>query len=105
MAKRSNTVTNEFFREHPQYDLLADRPTVPYDRETICRTIATMNERHTRNVYSLILHHYILTSPAKPTSPYGAVAYYGGRGIRITWSNLPAALQNIIVHYINDYKK
>lgn len=102
MAKRDNS---EFLREYPLYDSLASKPVLPYDRDTICRTIASLDEKHTRNLYALILHHYILTTPTKPSTPYGAVAYYGGRGIRMTWSNIPVKLQNIIVQYIYEYKK
>lgn len=76
------------------------------DTITVCRTINNLSENHTEMIYLLMLHYFFITNKSLPKSPpYGCSTFGGGRGIKATWSNIPAKLQKIIVRYLNKFRE
>jgi hypothetical protein len=96
--------TTDVAENLPLYDTLDSDKTL-IDISTICRTILLLDNEHTRNIYAIILHHYILENGNIPNAPpYRGAVFVGGKGIKFTWSDLPDKLQLVIANYIDSNK-
>lgn len=90
---------------YPLYDKLVEKCKTKqeFNLDNLCYTINSLNKEHSEIIYSIILHHAIVSGmDVSNNPPYEIKTLPVGKGMTVKLDKLPNELQRILYCYLNN---